>query len=98
VEDRDKFFSNFKRKNFISKIIQTWLGAPKGGGGDYGQSRITQPSPCKHALLFPSGLLHYYHHDFCSRPHIPEASPIVNYHIKQRGRHFFILFINLKKE
>jgi hypothetical protein len=23
----------------------------------------------KHALLFPSGLLHYYHHDFCSHPH-----------------------------
>ncbi len=22
----------------------------------------------KHALLFPSGLLHYYHHDFCSHP------------------------------
>jgi len=21
------------------------------------------------ALLFPSGLLHYYHHDFCSHPH-----------------------------
>jgi hypothetical protein len=23
----------------------------------------------KHSLLFPSGLLHYYHHDFCSHPH-----------------------------
>jgi hypothetical protein len=23
----------------------------------------------KHALLFPSGLLHCYHHDFCSHPH-----------------------------
>jgi hypothetical protein len=23
----------------------------------------------KRALLFPSGLLHYHHHDFCSRPH-----------------------------
>jgi hypothetical protein len=23
----------------------------------------------KHALLFPSGLLHDYHHDFCSHPH-----------------------------
>jgi hypothetical protein len=23
----------------------------------------------KHALLFPFGLLHYYHHDFCSHPH-----------------------------
>ncbi len=24
----------------------------------------------KHALLFHSSLLHYYHHDFCSHPHI----------------------------
>jgi hypothetical protein len=23
----------------------------------------------KRALRFPSGLLHYYHHDFCSYPH-----------------------------
>jgi hypothetical protein len=23
----------------------------------------------KHVLLFPSGLLHHYHHDFCSHPH-----------------------------
>jgi hypothetical protein len=23
----------------------------------------------QHAVLFPSGLLHYYPHDFCSHPH-----------------------------
>jgi hypothetical protein len=33
VEDRDKVFSNLKRKTFISRIVQTWLGAPKGRGG-----------------------------------------------------------------
>jgi hypothetical protein len=29
--------------------------------------------------------------DFCSRPHIPKAPPIVNYQTKQRGHHFFII-------
>ncbi len=29
MEDRDKVFSNLKRKTFISRIVQTWLG----GGG-----------------------------------------------------------------
>jgi hypothetical protein len=51
-----KFFSNFKRKNFISKIVQTWLGAPKGGGAS-SQSRITEPSPCGRASWLLSSWL-----------------------------------------
>ncbi len=28
MDDKDNFFSNFKRKTFISIIVQIWLGAP----------------------------------------------------------------------
>jgi hypothetical protein len=53
----------------------------------------------QHALLFHSGLLHYFHRDFCSHPHIdlsftkklwPKKSEVIN--LKGAKIKFFLRF------